>query len=121
MTPQRPGLTVTADNGTTLVRFTGSQLSLDESTAIPLGEQLVALASAPGQGPLLVDLGNVEFLSSTMLGVFIHVHRSLRAAGRRFTVANVNPAVYEVFDVTRLTTFLDVRRDQPGPGGPGNP
>ena len=118
MTPQPPGLTVTADNGTTLVRFTGSRLSLDESIAIPLGEQLVALAGTTGQGPLLLDLGNVEFLSSTMLGVFVHVHRCLRAAGRPFTVANVNPVIYEVFDVTRLTTFLDVRRGLSGPDGP---
>jgi anti-anti-sigma factor len=121
MTPQRPALTVTADNGTTLVGFTGSRLFLDESAAIPLGEDLAALAGTPGQGPLLLDLGNVEFLSSTMLGILVHVHRRLRAAGRPFTVANLNPVIYEVFDVTRLTTFLDVRRELPEPDGPGNP
>ena len=116
MNTQRPTLTVTADGEQTLIRFTGSRLFLDETTALPLGEELFALADGAAQGPLLVDLGNVEFLSSTMLGILVRMHRGLAAAGRHLVVANVSPVVYEVFETTRLTTVLDVRRSPPATG-----
>ena len=109
-----PTLTLATDGDRTLVRFSGSRLCLDEATAIPLGEELVALADGTGPGVLLVDLGNVEFLSSTMLGTLIRMQRTLCATGRRLIVANVRPVVYEVFEATRLNTYLDVRRDLPG-------
>jgi anti-anti-sigma factor len=123
MKNSHPTLTLTTDGDRTVVRFNGSRLCLDESAAIPLGEELVDLADGPAQGALVVDLGNVEFLSSTMLGVLIRMQRTLSAAGRRLVVGNVRPVVYEVFEATRLTTYLDVRRDLPGTaaGEPARP
>ena len=113
MAPQQPRLDVTAAGDTTVARFTGSRLCLDETTALPLLAQLTALADGPGQGPLLLDLGNVEFLSSTTLGSLVQLHRRLKAAGRPLTVCNVSPVLYEVFETTRLILLLDVRRDMP--------
>jgi anti-anti-sigma factor len=110
-----PTLTLATDGDRTLVRIDGRRLCLDESTTLPLGEELVALADGPGRGVLVVDLANVEFLSSTMLGVLIRMQRTLSARGRRLVVANVKPVVYEVFEATRLNTYLDVRRDPPAP------
>ena len=108
-----PTLTLATDGDRTLVRLDGSRLCLDESTTLVLGEELVALADGPGRGVLVVDLGNVEFLSSTMLGVLIRMHRTLGARDRRLVVANVRPVVYEVFEATRLNTYLEVRREPP--------
>jgi anti-anti-sigma factor len=112
-----PTLTLATDGDQTLVRMDGSRLCLDESTTLPLGEELVALAEGPGRGALIIDLGNVEFLSSTMLGVLIRMQRTLAVRERRLVVANVRPVVYEVFEATRLNTYLDVRRDLPAEAG----
>ena len=121
MAPQQPRLEVTAAGDKTVARFTGSRLYLDETTALPLLAQLTALADGPGQGPLLLDLGNVEFLSSTTLGSLVQLHRRLKAASRPLTVCNVSPVLYEVFDTTRLVMLLDVRRDMPETGKGGGP
>jgi anti-sigma B factor antagonist len=118
MAPQQPRLEVSPAGNSTLARFTGSRLSLDEATAVPLLTQLNALADGAGQGPLLLDLANVEFLSSTTLGGLVQLHRRLKAAGRPLTICNVSPVLYEVFDTTRLVMLLDVRRDMPDTGPP---
>jgi anti-anti-sigma factor len=103
-----------AGDDVTVVHFTGRKVSLDEETLYHVRDQLVALAEEPGQRPLLVDFGNVDYISSTALGMLVNLHKQLLGAGRRLTVYNVRPQVYEVFAVTRLNCYLDLR---PAAGG----
>jgi anti-sigma B factor antagonist len=103
-------LVVQSAGDTTLVRFAGHQVFLDEEAVRLLSEQFLALADGPVQDKLFLDCGNVAYLSSLMLGTLIRLHRKLHEAGRRLTLGNLRPEVYEVFDVTRLTALLDVRR-----------
>jgi anti-sigma B factor antagonist len=99
-----------AAGGVTVVHLTGSHTSLDEATVLRVGDRLLALADEPGRSDLLLDLGNVEFVSSTALGTLIRLHKKLAAGGRHLTIANLSPQVREVFAVTRLDTYLDLRR-----------
>jgi anti-anti-sigma factor len=59
---------------------------------------------------LWLDLARVRFLTSTVLGQLVGLHRRVRAAGGELTLLNVAGDVYEVFVVTRLHQLLDVRR-----------
>jgi anti-sigma B factor antagonist len=95
-----------------VVRFAPPATSLDESTALSLGEFLSRLIDGGGPGRLIVDLGNVAYLSSLALGVFVGLHRRMRARGGQLTLRNLRPPTYEVFDVTRLTQVLDVQRQE---------
>jgi anti-anti-sigma regulatory factor len=45
-----------------------------------------------------------------VLGKLVGLHKRVRAAGGELTLLNVAGVVYEVFEVTRLHQFLDVRR-----------
>jgi anti-anti-sigma factor len=116
MTPQPPRLVAQAVGDTAVVRFAGSKVTLHEHTVALLRDRLVALADGPGPETLLLDFGNVAFLSSRMLGTLIAMRLRLQETGRRLIVGNVAPAVYAVFDRMQLTAFLDVR-----PGGAGAP
>jgi anti-anti-sigma factor len=106
-------LVVQATGDTTVVRFTGDKVFLDEEAARFLSEQLVALADGSIQDTLFLDFASVEYLSSLMLGTLLRLHRKLKEAGRQLTLGNLRPDVYEVFEVTRLTLLLDVRRGSP--------
>jgi anti-anti-sigma factor len=119
MTPEPPRLLAQVAGDTTVVRFAGSNVALHDHTVGLLRDRLVALADTPGPATLLLDLGNVEFLTSRMLGTLIAMRLRLKETGRRLSVANVAPAVYEVFDLMQLTAFLDVRRVPECPGSPG--
>jgi anti-anti-sigma factor len=110
MTPKLPRLVVQAAGDTTVVRFADSKVALDDHTVVLLRDQFVALAEGVGPGTLLLDFGNVEFLSSRMLGTLITLCLRLKRTGRHLVVCNVAPVLYEAFDVTRLTRLLDVRR-----------
>src|SRR4051812_41831819 len=62
-------------------------------------------------GPTLVlDLGAVAAPTAGGLGQLVGLHRRLRAGGGRLVLCNVGARAYEVFEVTRLTELLDVRR-----------
>jgi anti-anti-sigma factor len=85
--------------------------SLDELEAERARPRLFGLAqSRPGRD-LRLDLGGLEYLSSTGLGLLVALDRHVRAAGGHLSLHNVAAPVYEVFSVTRLTTLLDVRQD----------
>ena len=95
-----------------VVRFAPPAVSLDESNAPSLGEFFNRLIDGGGPVRLIVDLGNVAYLSSLGLGVFVGLHRRMRARGGQLTLRNLCAQTYEVFDVTRLTQVLDVQRQE---------
>jgi anti-anti-sigma factor len=101
-------LDVRAAGGATVARFPGPRVSLDEATAGRFADALDALADA-GRGEVLLDLGNVDFLSCRALGLFVALHRRLHAAGGRLALCNVGPRLYEAFEVAGLHRVLDVR------------
>jgi anti-anti-sigma factor len=81
---------------------------LDTVKALAVGDYLLALAGKLGRGRLELDLGNVRYLCVTCLGKLIALDRRLRATGGHLTLLDVPAAVYEVFEVTHLTTVLDL-------------
>jgi anti-sigma B factor antagonist len=95
-------------DGATRVRFT--ETNLDDGNIEAIGDELFDLVDGHGHRELHLDFGNVESLTSLGLGKLIALHKKLRAVGGRLSLRNVRPAVYEVFDVTRLTRLFDVQR-----------
>ncbi len=103
------------------VRFTGARVSLDDDTIYLARDSLFAIAAEANRAPLLLDFGNVHYISSAALGTLVALHRGLRAAGRHLTLRNLRPEVYEVFAVTRLDQILDVRPAEPDGDGAEGP
>jgi anti-anti-sigma factor len=92
-----------------VVHFTGRNVSLDEATLYHIHDQLLALVDEPSELDVLLDFSNVEFLTGMALGTLVSLHKKLLARRRHLTVGNVSPQVHEVFAVTRLDKFLDLR------------
>ncbi len=87
--------------------------SLIESNIEPIRTQLLDLAAQREAHHLHLDLGRVEFLTSTGLGLFLLLHKAMRESGGRLSLHNVKELIYEIFSVTRLTMILDVRQEGP--------
>jgi anti-anti-sigma factor len=75
-----------------------------------LGHELFRLVEGVARPRLRLDLARVRFLTSTVLGKLIALHKRVRSAGGELVLLNVAACVYEVFEVTRLHQFLEVRR-----------
>jgi len=82
---------------------------LNEVNVEPIGNQLDEIAEQAGQKSLRLDFRVVKYLTSTVLGKLVSVHKQVRHAGGHFQIVNVDPNVYGMFKVTRLNTFIDVQ------------
>jgi anti-anti-sigma factor len=104
-----------------VVRFTGGSFALTKGNALVLAGLLRRLAPEVGGRELVLDFGNVAFVSSAGLDVLIGLQNRLRAVGKRLALRDLDDAVYEVFESTRLTTLFDIRRAGPGQPLAGRP
>jgi anti-anti-sigma factor len=91
--------------------------ALDELTSQAVGEELLRLADNRPGVPFRLDMGAVEFLTSTTLGLLVALHRKLRDEGGPLALYDVSPDVYEVFETARLTEVFEVR---PAPERPSS-
>ena len=101
-------LEVTRDGDRTVARFT-KLTSLNEYYADQVGKQLLALADPPGTKFVALDLGNVEYVTSTILGHLVALHKRLREGGGRLSLEHVRPAVQDILRVTQLDQVLDLK------------
>jgi anti-anti-sigma factor len=63
---------------------------------------------AADQDRVLLDLAGVEYISSVGLRVLMLASKQAKGQGGTIAVAALQPAVKEIFDITRFTMVLDV-------------
>ena len=72
-------------------------------------DELFALAEVRGKLRWYLDLNGLEHLNGAVLTDLLRLDQKLRATGGRLSLRNLNPLLYEVFHICRLTDLLDVR------------
>jgi len=97
----------------TVCRFPGHDLYLDESSGQVIREELEHLIGREGRHQLILDFGNVAHFSGTTRNMLIVLHHRLRALGGWLIICRLNCHIREVFEVTKLNTFLDIRSTEP--------
>ena len=90
-------------NGNTLTLALEGRL--DTVTAPELEEELKA--SIPGADSLVLDLSNLEYISSAGLRVLLSAQKTMNKQGS-MTIRNVNSDVMDVFDVTGFVDILNI-------------
>ena len=75
---------------------------LDESNIQQIGHELEAALSGSKAPKLIIDFGNVEHLSSAALGILITTNKKVQELGGKMSLANIQPAIFEIFKITRL-------------------
>jgi anti-anti-sigma factor len=61
---------------------------------------------------VVVDLSDVEFVSSSFLARLVALNKRIRAADRKLILCGLRPVVREIFRVSRLDTILDIAEDK---------
>jgi stage II sporulation protein AA (anti-sigma F factor antagonist) len=105
--PGHGGLEIEAVGGVTVVKFRDRQILSDEAVQA-LGRQLPGLAAGSGPCHLLLDFGNVERLSSAVLGQVVALERAVRRIGGRLVLCGLRPDLAYVLTITRLDKYLDL-------------
>ena len=92
----------------TLVTLTNRDL--DKDTVPVLVEDLFELVQESGQPNLYLDLSEIRLIASLVLGKMVALDLKLRSHGGRLILVHVDSFVYRMFQATRLTDVLDVRK-----------
>ena len=111
MQESAPLLTVTTQEGVSVVEFTEADI-LDEIVISRLSEQLGALAARQDKPRLLLDFGRVRHMSSAALGMLITLHKRVRERNGQLRMCRIQPAIYEVFVITRLNEIFQIHDDR---------
>jgi len=103
----------TREQDVTVVELMDKKI-LDESSIGQLGEQLAALVHAEATPRVVLDFVNVAHMSSSALGMLITLHKRIRERNGVLRLCNIRPAIYEVFQITRLNQVFGIlsTRDQ---------
>jgi anti-sigma B factor antagonist len=109
--PRRRRLEAEEIGDVTVVSFMDRKI-LDEPNIQIIGDQLFSLVDDSGRKKLLLNFGNVEYMSSAALGKLITLDRKLKAAGGRLVLCNIDPQIREVFEITKLDTVFIIREDE---------
>ena len=108
--PRRRRLEVEHIGDVTIVNFVDRKI-LDEQNIQKIGEDLFSLVDDEGARKVLLNFGNVEFLSSAALGNLITLNKKLMALkgeGGQLTLWNIGPQLRVVFEITKLDKFFNI-------------
>ena len=97
-------MVVSVAPGTSEVVLSGR---LDVSTVHDVRSAIHA-ALDTGSGDLVIDLGAVEMLDATGLGMLVGAHRKAGRGGRRLVLRNLTPQLQRLLRVSRLNRILMV-------------
>ena len=109
--PRRQRLVVDDVGDITVVNFVDKKI-LDEQNIQMIGDDLFRLVDELGRRKVLLNFGNVEFMSSAALGKLITLHRKLQAVQGKLVLCNIAKSIMEIFEITKLDKMLTIVKDE---------
>jgi anti-sigma B factor antagonist len=100
-------LTVHDNHGVTVVKVSGE---MDAGNSTQLGEVLDHLLTE-GIRKLVIDLGKVGFMNSSGLATLVRYYKRARSNCRDISLAALQPAVRQVFQLNRLDRVFELQPD----------
>ena len=110
MTDIRPRISIQYHDRATIVTFNDGKI-LEETDIRAIQEAVMPIVEQADRISLILDFGNVGFLSSAVLGLLIRISKKISENGGRLKLCNIGPKIYEVFKITRLTMTFDIHKD----------
>jgi anti-anti-sigma factor len=96
----------------TVVRFT-TRTVLGNDAIDAIDGQLFGLVESSGCRGLVLNLANVESLSTAMVGRLVALQRRVETGGGRLVLCGLGPFLVEIFKVLNFTQLAPIFRDEP--------
>lgn len=106
----KPRIGIDYIENATIVRFTDEKI-LEEKDVKALQDSIMSVVEQGEQIKLILDFGNVRFLSSAVLGLLIRLSKRIYEKDGQLKLCNINSKIFEIFKITRLTTTFDIYKD----------
>ena len=106
----KPSISVEYAGNATIIRFSNEKI-LEEQDIKALQESIMSVIEQSERINLILDFGNVRFLSSAVLGLLIRISKRIYERDGQLRLCSINPKIYEIFKITRLTKTFDIYND----------
>lgn len=110
MTEIKPRISIEYSGKAAIVHFTDEKI-LEEKDIEALQDSVNSIIEQAERINLILDFGNVRFLSSAILGLLIRISKRIYEHEGQLRLCNINPKIYEIFKITRLTKTFDIYND----------
>jgi len=94
--------------GVTVVSFVDHKI-LDAANIQELGDELFDLVERDGIKSMVLNFGNVEFLSSAALNKLIILDKKVKSNTGQLRLCQLKPEIQEVFVITRLNQLFEIK------------
>lgn len=105
------GLVISQIQGVTIVNFSNASI-LDGSAIEAVGQDLYALVDQHANRKIILDFTEVRFLSSTMIGVLIALHKKALAIKGKVILCGLRDELFKVFKIMKLEKTLHFAPDE---------
>ncbi len=107
MEPIKEIIFVEHTTDTTIVTLLKEQI-LEQKDIQELQKSVMTVIEQAKRQKLVLDFCNVQYLSSAVLGLLIKIHKNICERKGQLQLRNINPSIYEVFKITKLTEIFDI-------------
>ena len=94
--------------GVGVVGFENADVLFEQHVIREVGKQLYKLVEADGFTRLLLDFGNVQFLSSTMLATLIGLKKRIDSVHGRLLFCNLNPILQDTLRIGKIQQLFEI-------------
>jgi len=84
---------------------------LDNVTGAALDEEITK-SIADGADKLLLDMAEINYISSAGLRVILHAAKQMKSLGGKFVLCSLNDQTKEVFETSGFSRFLTISASQ---------
>ena len=110
MAPVKPRISVEYADNATIITFSDEKI-LEEKDIQSLQDSVMSVIEQGERVNLILDFSKVQFLSSAVLGLLIRVSKKVYEQDGQLKLCSINPKIYEIFKITRLTKIFDIHQD----------
>jgi anti-anti-sigma factor len=106
----RPKIQTVVQGDVAIVTILESRI-LDENNINDIGRQLMDLVTKQYMIKMILDMGEVKYLSSAVLRQMIALYKAVKAEKGDLKICRVNKEVREVFTITQLDKMIEIKDD----------
>jgi anti-sigma B factor antagonist len=99
------------NRGVLVIYFNMPRL-IDQDVITDVGRELTALGKKAEEGLVLMNFGNVKYMSSAMLGKLIAFNKDCKKNEVKLKFSNISKDIMEVFTITRMDKLFQIHNDE---------
>lgn len=85
---------------------------IDINTNAELADEIKKIVAQNLDKNFVIDMSEVEYISSSGLGVFVTIKRELAIENKLLNLAGLQPPVVRIFDVSGMREHFNIYEDQ---------